>query len=743
MGARQAGGSRNSNEAAQNSAARNAPGDGEENSTAAQPPSRTGGQAAAPSEFQKFVERTTGRLLPAFGSRFFAEAREIDRSLANVPVTADYVVGPGDELVLRAWGGIDMDYRATIDRNGQVNLPRVGTFNVAGVRASDLDRHLRSQIGRLFTNFDMSVSLGQLRAVQVFIVGPALRPGVYTLPSQSTLLSAVVAASGPDANGSMRHIELRRNGRVVSELDIYDFLVQGDKSKDLQLVGGDVIVFKPVGPQVALTGTTDSPAIYELRETQQTLGDLLRFAGGTPVLTTPRQAQLERIDTSLPGAARFVEQIRLDNEGLKKPLRNGDILTLFSISPQFANAVTLKGHVAQALRSPFKPGMRIRDLIPDPEALISGDFYQRKNMLVQIIDEPTETAASMRNQARASDVVVGDRRRTPQAVLFNEVNWEFAVIERLNMRDLTTELINFNLRRAVLEGDPAHNLELKAGDVVTIYGQADLQVPVSRQTRIVSVEGEVSTPGVYQLAPGETLRQLLNRVGGFTPQAYVYGLEFTREETRRRQQANLTAVLTRLDAMAATQAARDAANRRDEPTGAATSVAVSAAATQAQRARISRVQPNGRIALELSPDMQSVDQLPDLLLDNADRVVVPTRPGFVTVTGAVVNDNAFLWRPGRTAGDYIKIAGLDDVSNASAMFILRADGTVSHSNDRRGLFGYGSLASSPAYPGDTIVVPNQLDFETWGRALVRNLKDFSQIFYQFGLGAAAIRTLKN
>ncbi len=161
-----------------------------------------------PSEFQKFVERATGRLLPAFGARFFDDAEEVDRSLGNVPVSADYVVGPGDEIVIRAWGAIEVDYRATVDRNGQISLPRVGTFNVSGVKASELDRNLRNQIGRLFTNFDLSVSLGQLRAVQVFVVGPAWRPGVYTLPSQSTMLSAVVAAGGPAVNGSMRRMML-------------------------------------------------------------------------------------------------------------------------------------------------------------------------------------------------------------------------------------------------------------------------------------------------------------------------------------------------------------------------------------------------------------------------------------------------------------------------------------------------------------------------------------------------------
>ncbi|CAG1019416.1 Polysialic acid transport protein KpsD [Burkholderiaceae bacterium] len=740
-----------------------------------------------PSEFQKFVETATGRLLPVFGANFFADAAATAQGpLDNVPVSSDYVVGPGDELVIRAWGSIDVDYRATVDRNGQINLPKVGSFNVAGIKASDIERHLRAQIGRVFTNFSLNVTLGHLRGLKVFVVGPAQRPGVYTLPSQSTILSAVVAAGGPGPNGSMRKLSLRRDGKVISELDVYEFLVQGDKSKDLQLAAGDVLVFQPVGARVALTGALENPAIYELKEPQEPLSELLRYAGGAPVLASQHRGQLERIDPTQPKAARVVEGFKLDPAGLQKPVRDGDIVTLLAISPQFANAVTLKGHVAQPLRYPHTPGMRISDLIPDRDALISPDFYRRKNLLVQVIEDEDESAdsrdsreardprgsrearesnaasnrdfsrddfasgvadgASSRRARRSSeqqeDRMAAERAKKAPAALFEELNWDYAVVERLNMKDLSTQVIPFNLGRAVLQRDPVHNVELLPGDVVTVYSQKDIRVPVARQTRLVSLEGEVAAPGVYQLLPGETLKGLIDRAGGFTAQAYVYGLEFSREETRQRQRENLNAAMTRLQALSATQTARDAANRRDD-VSADRSAAVSNAATQAQLARLAQLQPNGRIALELDPDARSADSLPDVPMEHGDRVTVPARPGFVTVAGAVVNNNAFLWKPGRTAGDYVRLAGLDEAADMSNMFVLRADGTVTSANERRGFFGYGGVQSQELQPGDAVVVPNQLDYETWGRALVRNLKDWSQIFSQFGLGAAAIQTLRN
>jgi len=781
-----------------------------------------------PSEFQKFVEAATGRQLQPFGARFFNEAADSFSPVDNVPVSADYMVGPGDQLLIRAWGSIDVDYRATVDRSGQISLPKVGTFTVAGTKASNLESHLRAQIGRLFTNFNLNVTLGQLRGVKVFVVGPARVPGVYTLASQSTMLSAVVAAGGPSANGSMRKVSLRRDGRTVAEIDIYDFLVQGDKSKDVQLAAGDVIVFQPAGPRVAVTGTIDSPAIYELKSEKEPVADVLRYAGDSPVLVNPNRVQVERIDTARAGAARFVEQFKLDAAGLQKPLQDGDVLTLLPISPAFSNAVTLRGAVAQPLRYAHTPGMRIRDLIPDREALISPDFYRRKNLLVQVIDEDemgrplnrnnrdrqdrqdrsdrydrtnntSRNDADSRNGQRNGAMVygaptdnldardaqrlgnqpydrdgmsssnTGDNMRSPNGSqrydrddrdedsersrystntrqripppLFDAVNWDYAVIERLNKADLTTQVIPFNLGKAVLHGDDTNNLELQAGDVVTVYSQKDLRVPVSRQTRLVSVLGEVGAPGTYQLEPGETLPQLITRAGGLTPQAYVYGLEFSREETRQRQRENLQAAIVRLEALSSVQAARDAANRSDLAT--AGQAAVSSAATQAQIGRLRRMEPNGRIALELQPNVASLTELPEVPLEHLDQIVVPTKPAFVTVAGAVVNNNAFLWKPGKTVGDYIGSAGLDDAAEVSNMFVLRADGTVTHANDNRGFFGGNKLESVPLNPGDAVVVPNKLDYETWGRALVRNLKDWSQIFAQFGLGAAAIITLRN
>ncbi len=751
---------------------------------------------ADPTEFQSFVQGATGRLLPIFGSSYFAEGSASPGG-DTVPVAGDYVVGPGDEVFVRVWGSVDADIRSTVDRNGLLHIPRVGSFTVAGTPASRLEAALRAQIGRLFTNFNLNVTLGQLRGVKVFVAGAGAQVGVLNLPSPATMLSAVMAAGGPAPSGSMRKITLRRAGAAVAEMDLYDLFVNGDRSKDTQLLAGDVIVFEPAGPRVALTGTVDRAAIYELKPAGEPLANLLRYAGGAPVLADRSRAILERIDPANTRAPRQVLNLGLDGAGPQFTLRDGDVLTLQAMPERFENAVTLRGPVANPARYPFVPGMRVKDLIPDRSALVPADVLRRRNELVQVL--PTapreqsgavrradttastvpggETAPSLRpiaadpfapnanpatsaanNQRMATDTLLGAqaagsrnldasgrplpydevaaRSRVPTP-LFPDLNWDYAVIERLDEAELKTQIIPFNLGRAVLQGDPEHNLLLKPGDVVTLYRQQDLRGPLSRQTRLVTIDGEVQSPGVYQLAAGETLRTLVQRAGGITPQAYLYGLEFSREATRQRQRENLASAITRLEALAATQTARDAANRRDDnQTG-----AVSAAATQAQLARLRQLQPNGRIALELDPAVSNVMELPDVPLEHGDRVTVPPRAGFVTVAGAVVNSNAFLWRPDRTVGDYLRLAGVDEAADPGNTFVLRADGTVMTAADNRGIFK-NRLQGLSLQPGDAVIVPNQLDFETFGRALVRNLKDWSQILANFGIGAAAIKTLR-
>lgn len=677
-------------------------------------------KARAPSQFQQFVLEATGRQLPFYGHDLFDSAPY--SADASLPPPGDYVLGPGDEVRMQVWGAIDLNGSYTLDRNGQVTLPKVGVVPLAGVPVRNLEAVLRSQLGKVFTNFELNAGLGRLRSIQVYVVGQAQQPGAHKVSSLSTLVNALFASGGPSSHGSMRNIQLKRGGRTVTTLDLYDFIAKGDKTRDVPLQSGDVIVIPPAGPRVAVTGAFDHAAIYELKPGATTAGDILGLSGGLPALTSTRKALLERIAPE-KNPPRQVQDITLDAEGLRQPLRDGDVLTLLGISPAFGNAVTLQGTVAAPLRYGWFEGMRILDLIPERDALITADYYRRKNLLVQNADVAQGAGAGVSNRVRS---------------LSDQINWEYAVIERLNRNTLSTELVPFNLGKAVLQKDPANNLPLQPGDVVTILSHNDLRLPQDRQSRLVRVEGEVGAPGVYQSLPGETLPQLLQRVGGLTPQAYVFGTELSRTSVRARQQDNLAQLVRRLEGQLQAQVSTVVANLGSD--SAAQAQLQQQAQLRSQIERLKSFQSNGRLALELDPQGQDLAALPALPLEDGDRILVPATPGFVSVFGSVNNENVFIYKPGKTVGDVIKSAGLTEDAEPSQAFVLRADGSIVARRDRSGFFG-GGFESLRVMPGDTLVVPAQIDRESRYNFVTRALKDWTQIFANLGLGVAAIKAI--
>ena len=685
-------------------------------------------KALEQSQFQRFVLESTGRLLPVYGGSLFETPQAYNADSA-LPPPENYVLGPGDEVRLQVWGPVDFSASLMIDRNGQVSLPKVGVVNLTGISVSDLDKTLHTHLSKVFTNFQSSATMGRLRGIQVYVVGQARQPGTFQLSSLSTLVNALFASGGPNVNGTMRNIELKRAGQTLTTFDLYEFIARGDKSRDMALLSGDVIVIPPVGPRVAITGAFDHAAIYELKNPKSSIGDIIALVGGVPALATTQKALLERIsrDSNPP---RRVQEIALYAEGLTQALQDGDVLTLLGISPAFANAVTLQGTVAAPLRYRWFEGMRILDLIPEKDALITSDYYKRKNLLVQ--NSEASQAAGSNVAGRVKSIV-------------DQINWEYAVIERMDRNQLSTQLIAFNLGKAVRDKDPSQNLLLQVGDVVTILSQNDLRLPQDRITRMVRVEGEVAAPGVYQTLPGETLPQLLQRIGGITAQAYIFGTEFSRESVRTRQQANLDTLINRLETNAQVQLSTLIANQAIESgVGQAQLLQQQQQQQQAQLktqiARLKNLKSNGRLALELEPRSQTLASLPNLPLEDGDRILVPATPGFVSAYGSVNNENVFIFKQGKTVSDILVSAGLTDEADPSQAFVLRADGSIIARRDNSGFFG-GGFESVKVMPGDSVVVPAKIDRESSYTALIRGLKDWTSILSNFGLGVVSFHQL--
>ena len=363
--------------------------------------------------------------------------------------------------------------------------------------------------------------------------------------------------------------------------------------------------------------------------------------------------------------------------------------------------------------------LRVRDIIPDRESLIVPDYWQRQN--------------------RVSDVLIAGQQRLRVDVRrsYDEINWDYAVIERLDRSDLTPLLITFNLGRAIVDGDQSNNVPLRPGDVVTIFSKADIQVPIARQTKYVRLEGEFVAPGFYQILPGETLRQLVARVGGFTGNAYLFGSEFTRESTREFQQRRLDEAIDFLEKEIQRTLAASAggAVEKEDVEGARVR-----AESQVQLiSRLRQARATGRIVLELPTEQPQMKDLPELALEDGDRFIVPSRPSTVAVVGAVYNQNAFIYRTDQRVSDYLSRAGgpTKDADTGS-IYVVRADGSVISQRQSSSFFG-GGVTGELLTPGDAIIVPE--DLQKW--RFTKSLKDWTQILYQFALGVAGLKVLKD
>ncbi len=667
-------------------------------------------------DFQQFAAQSLGYVLPIYGASLFDNVPTTFAPVERIPVTADYVVGPGDELLIRAWGQIDIDVHARVDRNGTIFIPKVGNLNVSGLKFEQLRGFLTSQIGRIYQNFDLNVTMGDLRSIDVYVVGQARQPGRYTVSSLSTLTNAVFASGGPSASGSMRRIQLKRGARVVTELDLYDLLINGDKSHDVPLQPEDVIYFLPVGPQVAVGGQVNTPAIYELNG-ETSMSQLFAMAGGLTNTAFGGKVLIEEIENR---SSRRVEEVPLDAAGLARLMKDGDLLNVTPLSPKFENAVTLRGNVASPGRYPWHEGMRISDLIPNREFLVTRDYYKQQNQIT------LESQASGAKPSAAQNEV---RRTSP------DINWDYAVVQRMDPQDLSTRLIPFNLGRAVLDRDVANDVALQPGDIVTVFSQSDLRVPEVKQTKFVRLDGEFGAAGVYRVKEGQRLRDLVREAGGLTPSAYLYGSQFSRQSVRTEQQKRLDQMIAESQRNLSHRTAQLATTSTN-----ATELAAARANLDAEWASLDllrRIQPDGRIVLNLHPDDTTVDAIPDVALEDGDEFFVPSVPATVTVIGDVYNQGSFLRVTGKTVNSYLRNAGGPTRdADKGRIFVVRANGGVVN-KDASSTFWSGGFDAMVLMPGDAVIVPEQTDKGSF----VRGLKDWSTILFNFGLAAAAIKVL--
>ncbi len=758
-----------------------------------------------PNEFQKYVLQITGQSLPLFGAEFFENLNNNNGQFSRSPVSDDYVLGAGDQLLIRVWGSTSAEATVTIDRHGAIAFPKLGTLKLAGVKAGQLDAVVKSFFNKFYKDIEVSVSVGKLRKITVFVVGQARNPGSYSLTGQSTLTSALFASGGPNASGSLRNLQVMRLGKSVAEFDLYNFLGKGDKSQDIKLQDGDVVFYPKAAGYMAVMGKINTPYIYEVKGAHDSLEYFVTLAGGLPVSADPRRATLDRIQ---PGAdqPRTVESVSLLGAGLQTKVKNGDVLTVSAALQEIAGAVTLRGSVAQPARLPWKPGMRVSDVINKKSLLVTPESVRKQN---EVLFDKFEQERTARYRARVpSDLAaervllmgkndldadkiqqnsfgpngslsfLGLRQNEQQAPKSNDpskqteltdrdvaiaqlgkpvisedsladrigqlseqINLDYAVVERFSREALQVNLLPFNLGKMLMSPKGQDDLVLEAGDIITVFSSKEIQIPASRQKAFVRIEGEVNKPGIYPVGPGDTLKSIIEKAGGTTPEAYLFATGLFREEVKKSQQRNMDKLLRKMEAESSSAVAQITQSGGASADPAALQAKVQSV-QQAQRQSLERfrmLKPEGRISLSINPSLNvTAENLPSLRLENGDRITIPPRPDFIQVFGSVNTESALVYKAGLSVKDYIALAGVGGSADLNGAILVRADGSAMMNQSYWG----NDVLSAQVLPGDTIVMPEKFDRESGWSQTVRNAKDFTQVLYQLGLGAAAIKTLR-
>lgn len=698
---------------------------------------------------QLIARESLGETLPVYGRDLFLRVPSTFAPGDQAQVTGDYLLGPGDEVILRTWGAETHNQQLTVDRAGNIFIPQFGSVHVAGLRFAELQPFLERSLRTSFRNFSLSVDLGHLRTIPVLVVGEAARPGSYTVSALSTMVDAVLASGGPGTHGSMRAIELRREGKTISTFDFYDLLQRGDRTKDVRLLPGDILVIPVVGPQVAIAGGVERAAIYEVRP-GETLTQAIQIAGGLSASSDPSApVSLERV---VAGKGRVTMEIALQQAS--EPLHNGDVIRAGVMPHRYQQTVTLRGNLASPGRFGWKPGMRLSDILPEKSALLTADYWEHRNGLgvptLSFSPEPASRTVEVgRRQASASVSTpttpgpIGDAtlptndasRRVTVSIAAPEINWRYAVIERTDAVTLHSELLPFDLGGVVDHTDPAQDLPLLPGDVVTIFSQNDVVASREQSTRYIRLEGEFQRSGIYSVRPGETIADVIARAGGITGSAYLYGASFTRESVRAIQQQRLDEYVASASKDMDQAAAQEMLN-----SSTSTSAINRDAMLASQRSTVTwlhSLRATGRIVLGLAPAARNVDDLGHMELEDGDVLRVPATPLIVTVVGAVHGPSTFRLHPGWKLRDYQLAAGdLRRGADPKQAFLIRADGSViGRASAKR--TGGAAFESLEIYPGDTLVVPEK-PLKLSG---IRTVLDYSQLASQFALSAASLSVI--
>jgi protein involved in polysaccharide export with SLBB domain len=709
-----------------------------------------------------------------FGADVFLTRGMATREMPiDLPIGPDYVLGPGDGLTIAIWGGVSLSLNRVIDSEGKVLLPEAGSIVVAGLTLDRAQTLVQGILGSQFRDAHISISVARLRTVRVYVVGDVQRPGAYDISSLSTPLNALYAAGGLTSVGSLRTVRHLRGGKVIGEVDLYDFLLHGVRGDDERLEAGDTILVPAAGPQVEVSGMVKRPAIYEFKGTAN-LSNVLDEAGGLRIAASLAHIRVERIEAD---GHRSTLNVGLPQDGALDATRkqmdafaikDGDRVIVAPILPYSERAIYMAGHVARPGKLPYHDAMKLseairsyQDLLPEPAdhgeiiRLMPPDMrpeaidFSVTDVLAgnsSILLEPFDTIRVRgRYEDDAPKVTIRGEVLQPGAYALTEgmtaaqlvrIAGGFKRSALLDAADLASYEIedgkrvisrrtNVAIGQAVNSRDVNADVVLRPGDVLTVHqisGWNDIGASVA-------LVGEVTYPGTYGLQEGERLSSVIQRAGGFRSTAYPDGAVLVRKQVRDLEEKSRAELLRQIESTSVGGRLGQSVTGNDD--SATLQLLVQQQEQVVQRLR---AQPAvGRLVIKIGSDIASwANTSADIELRSGDVLTIPKRPGFVLISGQVYNASAITYEPGKEAAWYLRQAGgATELANSKEIFVVRANGMVV---GRRSDEWYRQqVLSTRLEPGDVVVVPQKI---VGGSVFWRNMLATAQVLSSIAFTAA-------
>jgi len=667
--------------------------------------------------------------LDFFGKGLFSRSEEFMPS--DVPVSGDYKLGSGDNIIISVWGNVDYEYNLTIDREGKVFIPKAGTVALAGYTLGHAKEKIRTVLSRIYSNFEVDVTLGKIRGVTVFVVGEAERPGTYSLSGLAHVIDALVTAGGPNRYGSYRNIKVYRGGRQITTLDLYDFILNGETSGNIQLTSGDVVAIPRLGPTVKVRGRVRRPAIYELTKASSgagsaTVAQVIELAGGTLPDANICAVIVDRVEDGIHKVVTFNLE---DSTTLKAPVFDGDDFSVFPIEGYRQDVVFLQGQVVQPGPYGISDSTKVSDILRNGEQLLPDAYLKRADLirmlpnrrmeiisvnLVEILNNP-KSPSNIILQSEDRLVVYsiwdiedkdyvgiyGSVRQPGKYNLFNDMRLSDLIFEAggttrdafLEEADLArvrpgeySRITKVNLQRIIENPGAPEDIILAPYDILFVR-----EIPGWKLQEVVKIVGEVKFPGEYALTnPNERFSDLIQRAGGFTDDAFLNGVVFIRpslaKDIKRRnihgiiQQTQETILDNQGDVI--------------------------------RMPFIFSYEPEqiARIIIDMERVLKGRME-DDIVLEAGDSIYVPKIPTGVNVVGMVASNGTIHWVSGKSVRYYIaRAGGLTKNADKGEIRIVKPNGKVLKA----------SMSTRNVEPGDAIIVPQQIKRDTDWMEIVSN-----------------------